>query len=547
MSDLKSLMMQNISAGLKRKSVTSASAWAEAYRVMGGSFPGKWTFDHHPWTRDMHDAEDELIVGQKAAQMGYTEACLNRVFKTIDIDGISALYVLPSEGDASDFSADRFDPALELSPHLQKLFSNVKNVGHKRAGSANLYVRGSRSKSKLKSIPVGFIVFDEVDEMEQNNIELAFERMSGQIKQQAYMISTPTIDKFGINDYFQASTQDHFFFQCPHCSKLTELIFPECLVITAEDETDPQIRESHLICKECKHVLDGASKPEWLKTGRWVPSYSNRMSRGFHINQMYSTTIQPWQIARLYLRSLTNPTAEQEFYNSKLGVTHAVDGAKITKAMISNCTKDYKKRYDRPAGGIVCMGVDVGRWLHVEITQYVDNRCPDTGDIALDTIARVVWENKVKDFEELDALMRQYSVHTCVVDRQPETREALKFANRFDGIIRLCIYGNGVNGRVIKEHSDEPNITVDRTTWLDTSLARFKQGSIHLPVDVSEEYKQHIKAPVRIYKEDALGNKYGMYVCGNEDDHFAHARNYCEMALELAVSRHTAQNIEKVN
>ena len=30
-----------------------------------------------------------------------------------------------------------FDPALEMSNHLGNLFTNVKNIGHKRAGNAN--------------------------------------------------------------------------------------------------------------------------------------------------------------------------------------------------------------------------------------------------------------------------------------------------------------------------------------------------------------------------------------------------------------------------
>ena len=111
---------------------------------------------------------------------------------------------LPSSGVyfATDFSTSRFDPALELSPHLNNLFSDVKNVGHKRAGSANLFVRGSRSESQLRSIPAGVLIFDEVDVMVQRNIILALERASGQVHKLFMFLSTPTIDNFGINDCF---------------------------------------------------------------------------------------------------------------------------------------------------------------------------------------------------------------------------------------------------------------------------------------------------------------------------------------------------------
>jgi phage terminase large subunit GpA-like protein len=137
--ELARVFAKRIAEGLKRKNLTTCSRWACECRVMGQPFPGRWTFDHHPWLRGMHDSEAELNVGQKAAQMGFTETVLNIVFYHIDIKAVDCLYVLPAKTpDASDFSAARFDPALESSPHLASLFSDVKNVGHKRAGSANL-------------------------------------------------------------------------------------------------------------------------------------------------------------------------------------------------------------------------------------------------------------------------------------------------------------------------------------------------------------------------------------------------------------------------
>src|SRR2546423_8716459 len=122
MHALQQLFLERLSSGLKRHSLTKPSKWAEAYRIMGPPFPGKWTFRYHPWLREMHDSTAEFNVGQKAAQMGYTETMLNIVFYKIDVGSIDCLYVLPSKTpDASDFSAARFDPALELSPHLSKI------------------------------------------------------------------------------------------------------------------------------------------------------------------------------------------------------------------------------------------------------------------------------------------------------------------------------------------------------------------------------------------------------------------------------------------
>lgn len=494
----------------------------------------------------MHDCEAELMIGQKGAQLAYTETALNKVFYKIDIKGISCLYVFPSQSEASDFSTSRFDPALEMSAHLRDLFSDVKNMGHKRAGNSNLFVRGSRSRSQLKSLPVGCIIFDEVDEMVQENIVLAMERMSGQMQKQAFLLSTPTIDNFGINEWFRKSTQNFFSFKCPSCAKHTEFVFPDCLVIVGEDWSDPRTRESHLICKECKNVLPHKGKFEYLDSGIWIPRNPGSDIEGFHVNQLYSSTVTPKDLAIAYLRSLTNPTDEQEFYNSKLGLTHEIEGARILDSDIEACTGSHKKVKQQAPGRLVTMGVDVGKKLHYEIDEHFLDGV-GSSDVNLLATSRLLAEGTVDHFEQLDHLMKDYSVAFCVIDANPERRKALEFAQRWYGRVRLCFYANNITGKNINLHAQEEHtMSVDRTSWLDLALSRFQRQTIVLPIDLSEQYKKHIKALVRVYKKDGNGNPVGKYVHGHEDDHFAHARNYSELALQLAATVGRSYNISGI-
>lgn len=494
-----------------------------------------------------------MMVGQKAAQLAYTVTALNKVLKAIDIDGTSAMYIMPTTKEASDFSSSRFDPALEMSTHLSELFSDVKNVGHKRAGNASLYLRGSRSRSQLKSVPVGIVILDELDEFRQENIAMIFERMSGHETKQSFLLSTPTIDHFGINTYYRRSTEDHFFFCCPRCGKLTELLFPECLVVVGESWTDPRTKESYLRCKECKGELSHKHKREWLtlkgrRPARWISSYTDRSIRGFYVNQLYSPTVRPDELAVAYLKAQTNPTDEQEFYNSKLGLTHIVEGARVTDSDIIACLRSHKKVLEAPPHAFVTMGVDVGKWLHYWIDQwFIDPGAIAGPDINLQAMGKTIREGKVLHFEELDGLMRQFGISFCVIDANPEKRKALEFAQRFMGYVRLCYYATGINSKQISIHSEEEcTVSVDRTSWLDLSQGRFLRRKIMLPCDLSEEAKRHIKALVRVYKKDASGNPVGKYEKGNEDDHFAHARNYSEIALQLSASNASSQNINGV-
>ena len=42
---------------------------------------------------------------------------------------------------------------------------------------------------------------------------------------------------------------------------------------------------------------------------------------------------------------------------------------------------------------------------------------------------------------------------------------------------------------------------------------------------------------IRVYVKDRLGNQTGRYITPIGEDHFAHARNYAEIALPLAASQ----------
>jgi phage terminase large subunit GpA-like protein len=352
MATLEQLFIERITNGLRRKSITDPAKWACAHRILSVPYPGPWTFYYHPWLQELHLSKNEYNVGQKAAQMGFTETMLNIVFYKIDVEQVDCLYVLPAKTpDAGDFSAARFDPALELSPHLSKLFSDVKNVGHKRAGTTNLYIRGSKSRAGLKSLPAGVIILDEVDEFNQENIGLAFERSSGQKIRLVWLISTPRFEGTGINKYYEQSTKENYFFKCPYCNRFINLTFPESLEITADSLDDPSLNNSYLKCSLCNHKLTHETKPQWLAnkynssnnnesknsgTGTWIPETVNGDMKGFHVSQLYSTTVTPVNLARSYLKSLQDPSDEQIFYNDKLGITHTVEGARLTNHQIES-------------------------------------------------------------------------------------------------------------------------------------------------------------------------------------------------------------------
>ena len=165
------------------------------------------------------------------------------------------------------------------------------------------------------------------------------------------------------------------------------------------------------------------------------------------------------------------------------------------------------------------------------------NYTPKLGnDLNMNAECRVLTEGKCLDFAELAALMKRWQVIMCVLDAQPERRKAYEFACQFWGHVKLCFYGNAVNGKAINVKEDDSHeITVDRTTWLDVSLNRFHNQTITLPQDVGAEYRSHIINQIRRYEKDKNGNPVGRYISIGPD-HLGHARCYDEIALPCAAS-----------
>ena len=194
MVDFENALAENITA----RSLTTCSRWAQYRRKMGGDFSGDYSWLHHPWVKEMHDSWTPYTWIMKGAQLGVTEVAINRALYTIDRMKRDVLYLMPTQGAASDFSKSRLGPALDLSPYLKSVFTDTNAVNLKRAGNNCMYIRGTRGRDSLLSIPVSELIFDECDRMDKEQVAKALERLSGQLHKHVWGISTPTVPEHGI-------------------------------------------------------------------------------------------------------------------------------------------------------------------------------------------------------------------------------------------------------------------------------------------------------------------------------------------------------------
>lgn len=515
-------------------------------------FAGPYTTDRHPWCDEIMDSQSPKNIYYKAAQMGITEAAgLNRAFYRLDILKESVLYVMPTRSNAMDFSKSRFTPALNLSPYIKNMFTETNSESIKVSGSASLFLRGSRGDSNLKGIPCAEMILDEVDEMDLSQVFLADERLSGHEEKFITYISTPTVPGFGIDFLYQSTTKEHFFFKCPHCSRSTELIWPDSFVVCGQHLTDPDVAKSHIICKECKHQLEHVTKKEWLSNGWWQQTNENGNpdERGFHINQMYSFTVSPKEFATAYFRGMMFEAASDEFQKSKLGQAAVSAGSKVDDEMITKAIvkQPYKTEQVKPrdASKLITMGIDQGKWCYAEICEwYIPRFQKDLNTVA---VPRVLFagsfnEQLTKDWRQMHEWMREYNVHHAVLDMDPNELEAERFRLAFPGHVTLTRWRSGVSGSQLKmsdEFGDFPVLTAQRGYWLEHGLSRFRADPIRimLPQDTPQEYRDHIKAPTRTYKKKQDGGYELEYVTPHDKpNHYALTRAYSELALIRAAS-----------
>lgn len=552
--DLLAQFRQAVRDGSQGESITSCSRWASLRRVMGQPFPGPYSWKYHPWVKGLHDTKAASTYVMKGAQLGVTEVAINRAFYVLDILKRDVLYVLPTAINAGDFSKARFSTAVNNSPYLQTLFTDTNAVNLKQAGSSTLYIRGSKGDSNLKSIAVSEMILDELDEMDQKQIWLALTRLDGQLRKCVWGISTPTIPNYGIHKMFLQGSQEHFVFKCPSCSRHIELRWPDNFELLGESLLDPRCSESYIKCNECKAKLEHRDKPVYLSDGFWKSSLDSpdMENRTHTINQLYSFTVNPKEIAVAFHRGQGDEQAAKEFFNSKVGIPWIGEGAQVTDTELDQAVRGYHTDdvIVRPGGKkrIITLGVDQGKSNYFEVREFFIPGITNDLNALADSRTLAVGKFPEEDWRVIDELMHQWRILACVIDADPNHIEAMRFARKYPKFIYPCRYRSGKVAKEIgisTDDNDVSTLTVDRTAWLTATLGRYRLGKHELPRNIPLEYREHQKNLVRTYIKDDDGNLYSGYVQTGQD-HYAHAACYAEIALPLAVSNMTGdKNIKR--
>jgi hypothetical protein len=499
---------------LSRRHPNSLLYWSLANREFGGR-PMRLP----PMLRALYVDDHPFLVVQKSAQVGASEYLINCALWAADTGQGgrgNVLYVMPAQAQAIDFASARINKAVLESPALLErvrprpaAVSSAARTTTRRVGKGHLYVRGAESRRQLITVDADLLIIDELDTMGEGTLEVTRRRLGSSRLGWIRLASTPSIPNAGINAWFLRGDQRRWYIPCPACPVWQTLVW--------QDNVDQE--RAVIVCAECGEPLDTQSAGFWMAARPEVTDIHS-----YHVSRLYSPYLDLPQL--IAASRATDPIGVREFFNSDLGEPYAGEGDRLTFAILDACCCPYRPE---PKARSACMGVDVGSQLHVVV------RSPDPND---PSSSRLLFAATLPSFDDLDNLMTVYGVHTCVIDAHPETHAARTFASRWPGKVWLCRYQSRTTGPAWDSATCE--VVVDRTMSLDELFEGFREQRLTLPEnarglggevrDNAGTYYRHLCALTRTVAQDASGNTVHRYLAPGPD-HFAHAENYCCLAL----------------
>lgn len=347
------------------------SQWAERYRVLSresSAEAGPWRNTRTPYMVEPMDAFNDPRVKEIAvvamSQTGKSELELNIIGHIIHQDPASILYVQPNIEEAKKFSRLRVAPMIRDCTVLRQRVSDVKSRDssnttlQKSFPGGMLTMVGSQSPAALASVPVRFVIGDEIDRWvasagsEGDPWELAAARTTTFYNSVKVAVSTPTNKGSSrIEKLFNAGTQERWCSRCPDCGEWHEVVFNDIKfdfdTIKEGRRITYRLKSVHWCCPSCGCIHTEREMRE--APAKWIafnPEAIARGRRSFWVNAFFS----PWrswdEICLKFLEVRKDPQQLKVFYNTILGQLWEERGELEDEESFMSRREDYGTRED---------------------------------------------------------------------------------------------------------------------------------------------------------------------------------------------------------
>lgn len=357
----------------------TVSQWAEKYRILGESsnLKGRWNHAITPYLVGVMDAFNDPYIQEinfcKSTQVGGTEAMLNMLGWCITEAPANTMIVYPSDELGKLVSKSRLRPYIEKTQVIaERYHPRASKELEIRMDGMMIYLRGSNSPSKLASVPVKYLFFDETDKMEgatkkeASPYNLAKERTRTYTNSKKIVtISTPTLKtNYTWNLHEAADEQRRFFMPCPHCGKEIAFVFKQVKFDEMESGSNlERAATARYICQECGGVITDKDKYSMLQKGRWIGENKKCAGRprsvSFYINALYSRFLTWQEIVKEFLDSKDDPEKLQNFVNSWLAEPWEDTKLKTSAELVMECRTEVEEFVVPDWAELLTGGIDV--------------------------------------------------------------------------------------------------------------------------------------------------------------------------------------------
>jgi len=317
----------------------TVSQWADKNRYLStvaSAEPGLWRTHRTPYLREIMDCLSsyspiETVIVMKGAQIGMSEAGLNFCGYAIHHSPGPALYVMPTVETVKKLSKTRLDPMIQASPALSSRISPARSRDSgntqlaKEFDGGVLMLTGANSAAGLRSMPIRYLVLDEVDaypvnvDDEGNPINLAIKRTANFVRRKIFELSTPSNkDTSRILQDFEKGDKRYYHVPCDACGAMQPIVWSQIKWPKGEPE------KACFVCAHCGHPHEEHRKVDLIAEENgacWTPTaQSSRPNlRSYHISALYSPWYRWAECARDFLDAKDDPAKLQPFVNTVLG------------------------------------------------------------------------------------------------------------------------------------------------------------------------------------------------------------------------------------
>lgn len=420
----------------------TVSEWADKHRHLStkaSAEPGLWRTDRTPYLRAIMDdlssySPVETVVVKKGAQVGLSECGLNFVGYVIHHAPGPALYVMPTVEMAQKISKTRLQPMIAASPSLLDRIPPVKSS--KDASNALLskdfpggvlMLTGANSASGLRSMPIRYLVLDEVDgypasaDDDGDPVNLAIKRTANFVRRKIFMLSTPGVSgRSRISKAFADGDQRYFHVACEGCGTLQPITWKQIKWPKGEPE------KARFVCREVGHCNTGPdggphehaehAKERLMRAGSWLPTAEPKRAglRSYHVSSLYS----PWQtwadLAQQWVAchgpdGRADPALLQVFVNTALGEEWNEGGESVSADGLLGLREDWGPVLPAKVA-VLTAGIDVqDDRLEVEVVGWGK----DEESWSIDTQVFVGDPSEVSVWDRLDEYLKRSWPHVA--------------------------------------------------------------------------------------------------------------------------------------